>query len=109
MGWPAACWSNILTPESREIEAIYEGGVFKPVVPVELPEYQRVTVLVSADPPSAHARTFDEAPTLDELAREQGVQPITDPLSIGGDFWPEDEDLDEFIATIRKWRQEGTN
>jgi hypothetical protein len=26
-----------------------------------------------------------------------------------GDFWPDDESSDEFIATIRRWRREGPN
>ncbi|MBX9625801.1 MAG: antitoxin family protein [Gemmataceae bacterium] len=31
-----------------EIEAVYEGGVFRPVGPVELPEHTRVRVAVPA-------------------------------------------------------------
>jgi predicted DNA-binding antitoxin AbrB/MazE fold protein len=34
----------------RKIEAVYEGGVFKPLVPVELPEGQRVQVTVPLPP-----------------------------------------------------------
>lgn len=45
--------------------------------------------------------------TLEELAREQGVKPITDPDTLRGDFWPEDETADEFIAAIRELRREG--
>jgi hypothetical protein len=42
-----------------------------------------------------------------ELARQQGA-----PLSVRfedliGDFWPEDETCDEFIAAVREWRREG--
>jgi predicted DNA-binding antitoxin AbrB/MazE fold protein len=39
----------------REIEAVYEGGVFRPVGPVELPEHTRVRVSVPA--PAAPAPT----------------------------------------------------
>lgn len=41
------------------------------------------------------------------LAEEQGVKPIRDIDELRGDFWPEDEDPDEFIETIRRWRTEG--
>ena len=39
---------------SASIEAVYEGGVFRPLTPVALPEHQRVTVSVPADPDHAH-------------------------------------------------------
>jgi hypothetical protein len=44
---------------------------------------------------------------LADRAREQGA-----PLSVHfddllGDFWPEDESADEFMATLREWRREG--
>jgi hypothetical protein len=43
-----------------------------------------------------------------KLAEEQGVKPLDfDELRKKADFWPEDESIDEFIATIRKWRDEG--
>lgn len=43
---------------------------------------------------------------LEELAAQQGVNPIFDPSKLGGNFWPEDEDMDEFLATLRMWRQD---
>jgi predicted DNA-binding antitoxin AbrB/MazE fold protein len=93
---------------THQIEAIYEGGVFRPVIPVDLPEHQRVTIHIPESRTEPTARSFDDAPTLKELACEQGVQPIADPSSVGGDFWPEDENIDDFIAAIRRWRQEQT-
>jgi hypothetical protein len=43
-----------------------------------------------------------------KLAEEQGVKPLDfDALQKQADFWPEDESIDEFIATVRKWRDEG--
>ena len=44
---------------------------------------------------------------LDDLARAQGLPLITDIDAIAGDFWPEDETCDEFIAAYRSWRQAG--
>ncbi len=49
------------------------------------------------------------ARTIEELAAEQGVQPVTDFESLLGDFWPEDETADDFIAAVRAWRREGTD
>ncbi|MCC6446121.1 MAG: hypothetical protein IT210_22045 [Armatimonadetes bacterium] len=42
------------------------------------------------------------------LAKEQGVKPVQRFEDLLGDFWPEDEDIEEFLATIRRWRQEGS-
>lgn len=43
-----------------------------------------------------------------KLAEEQGVKPLTsaDLNSMRG-VWPEDEDVDEFIAAVKQWRSEG--
>jgi len=39
------------------------------------------------------------------LAEHQGVQPITEfDALLGG--WPEGEPIDDFIAAVRKWRQQ---
>jgi hypothetical protein len=43
-----------------------------------------------------------------KLAEEQGVKPLDfDALRAKAGFWPEDESIDDFIAKIRKWRDEG--
>ena len=39
--------------------------------------------------------------------RQQGVGPILDPSKLKGDFWPEDESIDDFLAARREWRKEG--
>jgi hypothetical protein len=44
--------------------------------------------------------------SLEELAERQGVKPVIDPSALAGDFWPEDETAEEFIATLRQWRNE---
>jgi hypothetical protein len=46
---------------------------------------------------------------LDTLARAQGASPAANMDELIGDFWPDDESSDEFIATIRRWRREGPN
>jgi hypothetical protein len=49
---------------------------------------------------------FDTAYDLESLAAQQGVSPMDDPETLSGDFWPEDESVDEFIAAVREWRRE---
>jgi hypothetical protein len=44
---------------------------------------------------------------LDALALSQGAPLAAKFEDLIGDFWPEDESCDEFIATIREWRREG--
>jgi predicted DNA-binding antitoxin AbrB/MazE fold protein len=39
--------------QTQAIEAVFENGVFRPVQPVELPEHQRVTLLLTADEEAA--------------------------------------------------------
>lgn len=48
---------------------------------------------------------FDEATDPDALAREQGVSAARfDDLL--GDFWPEEEEPEEFVSALREWRQD---
>lgn len=41
-----------------------------------------------------------------EMARQQGVEPISDIKELQGDFWPEDESVDEFLDWVRAVRQQ---
>jgi hypothetical protein len=45
--------------------------------------------------------------SLEELAAEQGVRPIEDPEALLGDFWPEEESTEDFLAWLRKLRRDG--
>jgi hypothetical protein len=46
-------------------------------------------------------------PDLETLAAQQGVGPVANFDDLLGDFWPDDESVDEFLTTIRAWRREG--
>ena len=50
----------------------------------------------------------EEAPkTIEQIAVEQGVGPLDfDELGKLGKFWPEDENIDDFIAFVRESRHE---
>lgn len=50
---------------------------------------------------------WEDTPDIETLAAEQGVKPVARFEDLLGDFWPEDEDVDEFIAAVRQWRREG--
>ncbi len=41
---------------------------------------------------------------VERLAAQQGVTPITDLDALRGDFWPEDEAVDDFINITRERR-----
>ena len=46
----------------------------------------------------AHARAW-------ELAKRQGVKPVNNVEDLKGDFWPEEESLDDFLSWLRAIRQ----
>lgn len=50
---------------------------------------------------------FTDTTDLAVLAAEQGVMPVTEFDVLLGDFWPEEESVDEFIAAVHEWRREG--
>ncbi len=43
-------------------------------------------------------------PTIDELVAEQGVIFPREPRELLGDFWPEDESIEDFLRELRGWR-----
>jgi hypothetical protein len=47
---------------------------------------------------------FYGSPTVDELIAQQGKGPLSDPMILLGDFWPEDEPVEEFLAALDEWR-----
>ena len=40
------------------------------------------------------------------LLRAQGVRPLQRLEDLAGDFWPPDENVDDFVETIYRWRRE---
>jgi hypothetical protein len=45
--------------------------------------------------------------SVEELARQQGVQPVESLDDMRADVWDSDEELDEFLADVRASRQAG--
>ena len=63
----------------------------------ERDEMQETEVHPDSSASPAHARAW-------ELARQQGVKPIKSIKELQGDFWPEDESVDEFLELVRSIR-----
>jgi len=56
---------------------------------------------------SKNADDFYTVLDVETLAKQQGVGPFNFAVARQlGKFWPEDESIDEFIATVRQWRDE---
>jgi hypothetical protein len=47
---------------------------------------------------------FDANPSLEELIAQQGKRPITDVAVLHGNFWPEEESIEDFLAALSEWR-----
>ena len=43
-------------------------------------------------------------PSVAQLMAEQGTGPITDVSVLHGDFWPEEESIEDFLDTLHEWR-----
>lgn len=52
-----------------------------------------------------YARTGD--PSIEELVAEQGTRFPADPAELLGDFWPEEESIEEFLLAVHEWRGHG--
>jgi len=61
-----------------------------------------------AQPISSSRTNGAASPSFEELAAQQGVTPIDDFETLLGQPSPEDESAEEFSASLREWRQEGT-
>lgn len=67
-------------------------------------------VPVAAQPDSlggVFSMPFDAELSLAELAAQQGVKPIKSIDDLRMATWPEDESVDDLVATVRAWRDEG--
>ena len=47
---------------------------------------------------------FNADPSLDEIIAQQGKGPTGDLSELRGDFWPEEEAIEDFLAALHEWR-----
>ncbi len=50
---------------------------------------------------------FESLPDVEALARKQGVSSNTKFEDLLGDFWPEDQSVEDFLEARDRWRREG--
>ena len=43
-------------------------------------------------------------PSIEALVAEQGTRFRADPADLLGDFWPEDESIEDFLTALHEWR-----
>lgn len=43
-------------------------------------------------------------PSIEELKVAQGTIPTLNPRELFGSVWPDDEDIDDFLAALQEWR-----
>ena len=43
-------------------------------------------------------------PSIEELVAEQGTRFPADPAELLGDFWPEEESIEDFLRAVHEWR-----
>jgi hypothetical protein len=53
---------------------------------------------------TADKYTREGHPTINELIEEQAVVFPRNPQDLLGDFWPEEESIDDFLMKMREWR-----
>jgi hypothetical protein len=52
----------------------------------------------------AHKYSRKGHPSAEELIAAQGLTFPRDPKDLLGDFWPEEESVEDFLAEMRAWR-----
>lgn len=55
-------------------------------------------------PPAGTRYSATGHPSIEELMAEQGTVPITDVRVLHGNFWPEEESIEDFLAALYEWR-----
>jgi len=86
----------------QDIPFIFEDGVLRPEVPIDLPEGTRGVARIRES--SKDTVPFDSEPTLEELRKQQGTLPIQSISDLAGD-WPEEDSIDDFLDFIRRGRK----
>jgi hypothetical protein len=106
------------TPERRVVEyrGIVDNGVIRPTEPIEFPDgttvafhevtngSERLPVSPGATAWQSSDERFWRGYSIEQLAQEQGVSPFASLDDLGGE-WPQEDDLDEFLRSIREWRR----
>ncbi|MBX3402982.1 MAG: antitoxin family protein [Phycisphaeraceae bacterium] len=93
-----------------DFRGVFENGVIRPTEPTPLPEGTVVQFHAVEQNDSARDRLIRESDaaarsdnTLEQIAADQGVQPLGSISELRGD-WPEEDDIDEFFNWLHRSR-----
>ena len=71
--------------------------------------FERVDIRdLETRPPARPASYWLSGRRVADLLREQGVKPIAKIEELKADSWPDDESIEDFLAAVRRWREEGS-
>ena len=88
-----------------DFRGVFSNGVIRPIEPVQLPNGTEVDCHpVNGSASNSRPNDFWRGSSLQELATEQGVAPISNVADLRGD-WPAEESLDDLIDAVRKGRR----
>lgn len=96
-------------PEEATRAVLAYARQLAPDEPPAPPATARERLAHRMDPATVPGATFAAAPPVDlaTLAARQGVRPVTRFEDLLGDIWPAEEDVDAFVAALRRWRRDG--
>ena len=98
-----------MTPSKPEKVSLDQVLHLVELLPADQQEQLRIRLNSKASKDNREAHPFlDWRIDIDQLAAEQGVPASHSVATLKGDFWPAEEDLEEFVATVRQWRYESS-
>jgi hypothetical protein len=100
-----------ITLETQPFVVMHEGRIIAVQVPINqwntlLARLETLETTVASLEDKLKRAVSGGGLSIEEIAEIQGVHPIQSMDELKGDFWPEDQSVDDFIATVRKWRNE---
>lgn len=100
---PLRAYSEAYSRAARKAMGAFGPVRFAPSAPRQAQAHGKAAKDIYKAMTSARTQARSE---LEALAEEQGVAPVADAGDLVGDFWPEDESVDEFVAAVREWRDD---
>ena len=105
-GEPEMAMTTLTLQVGRELASMLEDEARHKGLPVEQYAESLLRQTLENDQTTFGLR---QRPVMEllRLGREQGAEPVARFEELLGHSWPEEEDVDEFIASTRRWRREG--
>lgn len=75
---------------------------------LRIQDIEVLDTMAGAEPLGLELRRFeDRFPSLDELSEDRSPPMVGDLAALAVGVWPPEDDVDEFIQSVRKWRKAG--